>query len=293
MVLPSGTRYWTVLDDDLGVVPVRFADSWGRYQRFGRSRAELTTRTNAGGAALYLRWCDATGQNWRKAPRDLGLFIVWLKHTPSRADDDGPVVVRSGPGGKPVRRERRINVVLSATRGFLSYAVSIAEARGPCSGSSTNWATAGTCPRRLRGRTPGCHRLRARHRLQGPTAELESAERDPASGASAVSRASLQADLANAQARTVRLSARIRQLERRLSQELGEQAWRESGLGAPSDIEKLQRTITRLEQRDVELTEALDESQADLAAAREANRELTRTLNQLREQPDPGRARPQ
>ncbi|MGW0425355.1 DUF6262 family protein [Streptomyces sp. NPDC003015] len=52
-------------------------------------------------------------------------------------------------------------------------------------------------------------------------AELEPAERDPASGASAVSKASLQADLANAQARTVRLSARVQQLERRLSQELG------------------------------------------------------------------------
>ena len=49
VVLPSGTRYWTVLDDGLLVVPV--ADSWGRYQRFGRSRAELTTKTNAGGAA--------------------------------------------------------------------------------------------------------------------------------------------------------------------------------------------------------------------------------------------------
>lgn len=36
-----------------------------------------------------------------------------------------------------------------------------------------------------------------------------------------MSRASLQADLANAQARTVRLSARIQQLERRSSQEQG------------------------------------------------------------------------
>ncbi|MDG9709613.1 DUF6262 family protein [Streptomyces sp. DH10] len=119
-------------------------------------------------------------------------------------------------------------------------------------------------------------------------AELGPAEQDPASGAPAVSRASLQADLANAQARTVRLSARIQQLEKRLSQELGEQAWRESGLGAPTDIEELQRTITRLEQRNVELAETLEESQADLAAAREANRELTRTLNQRGEQSGPG-----
>ncbi|MER5473573.1 hypothetical protein [Streptomyces sp. NPDC002685] len=73
-----------------------------------------------------------------------------------------------------------------------------------------------------------------------------------------------------------------------MSQELGEQAWRESGLGAPTDIEELQRTITRLEQRNVELTEALEESQAELVAAREANRELTRILNQRGEQSEPG-----
>jgi len=78
-----------------------------------------------------------------------------------------------------------------------------------------------------------------------------------------------------------------------LPQELGEQAWRKSGLGALTDIEELQRTITRLEQRNVELTEALEESQADLAAAREANRELTRTLNQRGEQPEPRRTRQQ
>ncbi|KOU50065.1 DUF6262 family protein [Streptomyces sp. WM6378] len=120
------------------------------------------------------------------------------------------------------------------------------------------------------------------------TAELEPAAQDPASGASAVSRASLRSDLANAQSRNVRLAALIQQLERRLSQELGEQAWRESRLGAPTDIEELQRTITRLEQRNVELTEALQESQADLSAAREANRELTRAINQRGQQAGSG-----
>ncbi|OLO25871.1 hypothetical protein PZ61_0236240 [Streptomyces sp. MNU77] len=123
-------------------------------------------------------------------------------------------------------------------------------------------------------------------------AELEPSERDPASGAPAVSRASLQADLANAQARNVRLAARIRQLEKRLSSELGEQAWHDSGLGAPVDVEELQGAVTRLEQRNVELTEALEESQADLRAAREANRELTRSLNQRGEQKAPGPSRP-
>ncbi|WP_232838878.1 hypothetical protein [Streptomyces geranii] len=60
----------------------------------------------------------------------------------------------------------------------------------------------------------------------------------------------------------------------------------------PIDIEELQRTITRLEQRNLELTETLEESQADLAAAGEANRELTRTLNQRGEQAGPRQARP-
>ncbi|MDH6709902.1 uncharacterized protein YlxW (UPF0749 family) [Kitasatospora sp. MAA19] len=111
------------------------------------------------------------------------------------------------------------------------------------------------------------------------TAELESAGHDPA-GSSPVSRASLQADLANAQARNTRLTARVQQLERRLSQALGEQAWRESGLGAPANVDELQRTITRLEQRTVELAGQLEEARADLDAARSANRDLTRALNQ-------------
>lgn len=110
-------------------------------------------------------------------------------------------------------------------------------------------------------------------------AELEPAAQDPAGG-SPVSRASLQADLANAQTRNTRLAARIQQLEKRLSQALGAQAWQESGLGAPADIDELQRKITRLEQRNVELTSALEETRSDLDAAREANRDLTRALNQ-------------
>nr|WTB35322.1 hypothetical protein OG781_42940 [Streptomyces sp. NBC_00830] len=66
----------------------------------------------------------------------------------------------------------------------------------------------------------------------------------------------------------------------RLSEALGEQAWRKSGLGASLDIDELQRKITRLEQQNVDLTSALEEAQADLEAAREANRDLTRALNQ-------------
>ncbi|MEW1778553.1 DUF6262 family protein [Streptomyces sp. NPDC086777] len=47
----------------------------------------------------------------------------------------------------------------------------------------------------------------------------------------AVSRASLQTDLANALERNKCLATQVRQLEKRLSEALGEAAWAESGLG--------------------------------------------------------------
>ena len=95
----------------------------------------------------------------------------------------------------------------------------------------------------------------------------------------AISSASLQADLLNAQQRAARLAARVQQLERRLSTLLGEHAWRESGLGAPDDIDELQQQNTTLEQRITDLRLQLDERDQDLAAARSANRELMAQLN--------------
>jgi integrase/recombinase XerD len=125
VVLPSGQRYWTVLDDDLEVVAL--ADHWLRNLRFGRDRAELTTKVYAGGIALHLRWCRSTGREWTVAGRDLGLFMVWLKYTPARRDGVAPVV-QPGPGAVPGRGERRINRVLVAVWGLLSYVVSVSEA---------------------------------------------------------------------------------------------------------------------------------------------------------------------
>ena len=94
-----------------------------------------------------------------------------------------------------------------------------------------------------------------------------------------VTRASLQADLLAAQQRCTRMAARTQQLETRLSELLGEQAWRASGLGAPADIDQLQQRIVTLEQQIVELRLQLEERDQDLAAARAANRELMAQLN--------------
>jgi len=98
----------------------------------------------------------------------------------------------------------------------------------------------------------------------------------------AVTRASLQADLLAAHERTTRLGTRIRQLEQRLSDTLGEQAWRESGLGAPADIDALNHKVISLEQQVTDLRMQLDERDQDLAAARAANRELMAQLNTTR-----------
>ncbi|MFJ3213537.1 DUF6262 family protein [Streptomyces flaveolus] len=106
-----------------------------------------------------------------------------------------------------------------------------------------------------------------------------------------VSRVSLQTDLANALERNTRLTARVRQLEKRLSEELGTTVWTESGLGAPADLDQLQRRITELEQQLADVKGQLDERTEELDAARAANRELTRALNHTPEGTGPPTAR--
>ena len=76
--LPSGERYWTVLDEDLAVVAV--ADSFLRQVRFGRDGAESTTRAYAGSIALFLRWCAGSGRSWAAGIEQFGLFMTWLAH---------------------------------------------------------------------------------------------------------------------------------------------------------------------------------------------------------------------
>ncbi|MFN2497143.1 MAG: DUF6262 family protein [Pseudonocardiaceae bacterium] len=103
----------------------------------------------------------------------------------------------------------------------------------------------------------------------------------PTAGATgpAVTRVSLQADLLAAHERAVRLNARVQHLEKRLSEALGERAWRESGLGTPADIDALNQQITHLEQQTIDLRLQLEERDHDLAAARATNRELMTRIN--------------
>jgi hypothetical protein len=79
--------------------------------------------------------------------------------------------------------------------------------------------------------------------------------------------------------RAIRLSARL-QLERRVSEALGDQAWCESGLGAQADIDALDHRIAHFGQQATDLKLQLTERDEDLAAARAANRELMTQLDQ-------------
>lgn len=111
--------------------------------------------------------------------------------------------------------------------------------------------------------------------------QVHTAEATPARPASdsAVTRVSLQADLANAHGQITRQAAHIRLLEKKLSELLGEQGWRESGLGAPTDIDQLRQRIIMLEQEVVALRGQLEERGQELDAARAANRELMTRMN--------------
>src|SRR6266700_7971804 len=131
VMLPSGARYWTVLDEDLAVVPV--ADGFLRQVRFGRDGAESTTKSYAHSIALFLRWCARTGRTWQAGAGQLGLFMTWLVHAGPAASRPARPRLGSccqGRGLPPVRGARRVTGVLTAVRGMVVHAVAAGQAPG-------------------------------------------------------------------------------------------------------------------------------------------------------------------
>lgn len=97
-----------------------------------------------------------------------------------------------------------------------------------------------------------------------------------------VSRRSLLADLTE---RAARQAQHIVRLEQRLSQALGQDAWRAAGLGSPTDVNALQQKIANLEQGIADLTAQLGKRDDDLAASRATNRDLMTQLNTFHTRP--------
>lgn len=175
--LPSGQRYWTVLDEDLSVVGE--ADAFLRHVRFGRDGSELTTRAYAGGVALFLRWCRRSGRHWHAGVEHLGLFITWLQHAGpqvSGADAASGGQVLAGPGRAPVRGARRVNAVLCAVRGFVAHAVTAGRAPAGLLALLYELADERDLPEQARGEQERmAWRMRARHRLREPDTMVDRA----------------------------------------------------------------------------------------------------------------------
>ncbi|MFJ5900464.1 hypothetical protein ACIQFZ_34715 [Streptomyces sp. NPDC093064] len=175
--LPSGVRYWTVVDEDFVVVPE--ADVFLRHMRFGRDQAELTTRTYAGHVALYLCWCERTGRDWRVTAEDLGLFLVWLKFGSKEAtgvdQPSGWGLVLPGPGAEAVRQPARIENVLTGVRQFLLHGISVKAV--PARAMSQLYEVAGDweLPPEARGVEATGYRMRPRHRVKVPRRKGERA----------------------------------------------------------------------------------------------------------------------
>jgi integrase/recombinase XerD len=175
--LPSGARYWTVLDEDLAVVAV--ADGFLRHVRFGRDGAESTTKSYAHSIALFLRWCARTGRTWQAGAEQLALFMTWLAHAGpivSGADAATTVVVVAGPGSASARGARRINGVLTAVRAMVVHAVSTGLAAGHLLSVLYEVADDRDLPEAARGGDGRMSwRMRARHRLPEPERPVDRA----------------------------------------------------------------------------------------------------------------------
>jgi integrase/recombinase XerD len=175
--LPSGARYWTVLDEDLAVVAV--ADGFLRQVRFGRDGAESTTKSYAHSIALFLRWCARTGRSWPQGAGQLGSFMTWLRHAGPQAsggEASGAGVVLAGPGAAAARSARRVNGVLTAVRGMVVHAVAAGQAPGDLVPLLYEVADDRDLPGQARdedGRMGW--RLRARHRVQEPETRVDRA----------------------------------------------------------------------------------------------------------------------
>lgn len=175
--LPSGARYWTVLDEELSVVAV--ADSFLRQVRFGRDGAESTTRAYAGGIALFLRWCARTGRDWQTGIGQLGLFMTWLAHAGpevSGIDARPGAGVLAGPGTRPARSARRVNAVMAAVRGMAVHAVAGGTAPGSLVTLLYEVADDRDLPDAARPDEGGTGwRMRARHRMHEPETAVDRA----------------------------------------------------------------------------------------------------------------------
>lgn len=97
--------------------------------------------------------------------------------------------------------------------------------------------------------------------------------------ATSISHRSVLAENANLHEQNRRLAQHISDLEDRLSELLGQQAFERSGLGSPASLAAVTAGLETQRQTVLDLKRALNERDEELAAARETNRRMMNQLN--------------
>jgi integrase/recombinase XerD len=163
--LPSGDRYWTVVD--AGYRPVPEADEWLLHVRLGQDRAESTTEAYARSLALFFEWCAAIGRDWRTTPGEFGRFLYWLQHYDPDASPAAQVRV--------VRGARRVNAVTAAVREFFKHAAAVGVVEHVQLDALFDLVEDYDLPAGVRGERGIRLRSRPRHRLSEPERVVDAA----------------------------------------------------------------------------------------------------------------------
>ncbi len=166
VTLPSGDRYWTVIDQSYR--PVVEVDDFLLACRLGRDRAEGTTQAYATAIGLFLQWCKDSGTDWTESAPHLSRFVFWLQHyDPQR---------RRSPGDEtPIRGPRRVNAILAAVREFIRHAVSVGAVPNTILNALYDVVRDWDLPTEVRGERDVAYRERPRHRLSVPDEPVDDA----------------------------------------------------------------------------------------------------------------------
>ncbi len=149
-------------------VRVAVADQFLFDLRFGRDRAESTTRVYAGELARFLTWCGRTGRSLEDGAQHLSRFVLVLRTTPAE---------RAGAGQGRPPGAARINHVLAVVREFFKHAVADKAVDASVLGALYEVGDDRFLPAELRAEGGGLrYRARPRHRLRtGRAASPEAA----------------------------------------------------------------------------------------------------------------------
>ena len=112
--LPSGVRYWSVVDERFELVAV--FDAFLFEERFGRGRSETTTAQYASNLVEFAAWAAERGvlEDLAACARNLGMFQLHLRTA---------VIARRGRGHGRARGNDRVNDIMSSVRGLLRHQV--------------------------------------------------------------------------------------------------------------------------------------------------------------------------